>query len=181
MTPWLARGAAVVVTLGAAWGLAVLSALPMPGDPPAHALLRLDWRLRGEEAGECLRPTQADLDALPTHMRNPNACLGALPPYRLRLWVDDDLVIDEVVYGGGARQDRPLTVYRDVPIAPGLRRLRAEFVRASPGDEGASRMPQARPATALHAAGDARLAPGQVLLLVRRQDTGTLVIRAPVR
>jgi hypothetical protein len=180
MRPWLARGAAVVVTLGAAWGLAVLSALPMPGEPPAHALLRLDWRLRGEEAGDCLRPTQADLDALPPHMRNPNACLGALPPYHLRLWVDDQLAIDDVVHGGGARQDRPLTVYRDVPVEPGLRRLRAEFVRAAP-DERNSTMSQTRPATALEASGEARLAPGQVLLVVRRQDTGALVIRAPVR
>jgi hypothetical protein len=180
MTPWLARGAAVVVTVGAAWGLAVLSALPMPGDPPTHALLRLDWRLRGEEAGDCLRPTQADLDALPPHMRNPNACLGALPPYHLRLWVDDVVVIDEEVRGGGARQDRPLTVYRDVPVEPGVRRLRAEFVRAT-ADEGTEAvMPQERPALALRAEGEARLAPGQVLLIVRRQDSGALVIREPV-
>lgn len=177
MTWWLARAGAVVVTLAGAAALAALSAWPMPGDPPEYALLRLDWRLRGEEAGDCLRPRQEDLERLPLHMRNPDACLGALPPYHLRLWVDDALVVDDVVRGGGAREDRPLTVYRAVQLQPGTRRIRAEFVRDAQTLTDADR---AKPPVALHVESEATVEPGRVLLIVRRQDTGTLEVRSPL-
>lgn len=176
MTRWLRHAGAIGVTAACAAALAALSAWPMPGDPPEHALLRLDWRVRSEEAGDCLRPTQAELERLPIHMRNPDACLGALPPYRLRLWVDDTLEADDVVTGGGARQDRPLTVYRAVPVAPGTHRIRAEFVRSAEtltDDDGR------RPPIALQVETEAALAPGEVLLIVRRQDTGVLEVRSP--
>jgi hypothetical protein len=174
MTVWMARAAAVVVTVLGAWALATLSALPMPGDPPAHALLRLDWRVRGDEAGDCLRPTAEDLAKLPPHMQNPDACLGALPPYRLRLWIDGAVVLDQEVRGGGARADRPLTVYRDVTLEPGAHHIRAAFERTDPaGQTGA------RPAVSLQAEADVTMEPGRVLLVVRRQDTGLLVIRPP--
>lgn len=176
MTGWPARAGAIVVTLAGAAALAALSAWPMPGEPPGHALLRLDWRLRGEEAGDCLRPRQEDLERLPLHMRNPDACLGAVPPYHLRLWVDDALVVDEVVRGGGAREDRPLTVYRALRVTPGTRRIRAEFVRQA---ETLTDGGDAKPPVALHVASQATLEAGQVLLIVRRQDTGTLEVRSP--
>lgn len=176
MTGWPARAGAVVLTLAGAAALAALSAWPMPGDPAEHALLRLDWRLRGEEAGDCLRPREEDLERLPLHMRNPNACLGALPPYHLRVWVDDALVVEDVVRGGGARQDRPLTVYRSVRVTPGARRIRAEFVRDA---ETLTDDDAAKPPVALHVDAEATLEPGRVLLIVRRQDTGTLEVRSP--
>ncbi len=177
MTGWPARAGAVVVTLAGAAILAALSAWPMPGDPPEHALLRLDWRLRGEEAGDCLRPREEDLERLPVHMRNPDACLGALPPYHLRLWVDGALLVDDLVRGGGAREDRPLTVYRAVPLTPGSRRIRAEFVREA---QTLSDADHAKPPVALHVESEATLEPGRVLLIVRRQDTGTLEVRSPL-
>lgn len=183
MTGWPARAGAVVVTLAGAAALAALSAWPMPGDPAEHALLRLDWRLRGEEAGDCLRPRQEDLERLPLHMRNPDACLGAVPPYHLRLWVDDALVVDDVVRGGGAREDRPLTVYRAVPVTPGARRIRAEFVRDAETlaeEEEEDDDDDEKPPVALHVESEAMLEPGRVLLIVRRQDTGTLEVRSPL-
>ena len=178
MTPWFARAGAALVTTAAAAGLAMLSAWPLRSAAPDHALLRLDWRLRGDEAGDCLRPRAEDLEKLPAHMRNPDACLGGLPPYRLRLWVDEAVVLDEVVRGGGVREDRPLTVYRDLRVAPGARRLRATFVREArtlTPTEGTT-----RPPTALHLEANAHLQAGRVLLVVRRQDTGELVMRSPV-
>lgn len=178
MTRWLVRVGAVLLTTAVAAGLATLSAWPLRLGAPDHALLRLDWRLRGDEAGDCLRPRPEDLEKLPVHMRNPDACLGALPPYRLRLWVDGAVVLDEQVRGGGVREDRPLTVYRDVRVAPGPRRLRAEFVRDAPVLAPADGTP--RPATVLRVETDVRLEAGRVLLVVRRQDTGELVVRVPV-
>lgn len=177
MRPWMARATGALLVAVAAAALATLSAWPMHHAPAATSLLRLDWRLRGEEAGECLRATAEELAGLPAHMRNPEACLGALPPYRLRVWIDDGLVLDEVVRGGGAREDRPLTVYRDLPMTPGQRRLRATFER-----ESVSNVPgtSARVATALRVAADADVEPGRVLLMVRRQDDGTLEVRRPL-
>lgn len=177
MTGWPARAGALVVTVAGAAALAALSAWPMPGDPPEHALLRLDWRLRGEEAGDCLRPRHEDLERLPLHMRNPDACLGAVPPYHLRLWVDDALVVDDVVRGGGAREDRPLTVYRAVRVTPGARRIRAEFVREA---ETLTDDDDVKQPVALQVESEATLEPGRVLLIVRRQDTGTLEVRSPL-
>lgn len=177
MTGWYARAGGVVMALVGAAVLARLSASPMRHASPDHALLRLDWRLRGEEAGDCLRPTAEDLARLPVHMRNPDACLGALPPYRLRVWVDDAMVMDDVIRGGGVREDRPLTVYRDVPVTPGHRHIRAEFVRDVRPATVRADSPEP---TTLRVEGDATLEAGRVLLMVRRQDSGVLEIRAPL-
>lgn len=163
-------GAAVLTGILAA-GLAVGSLLPLPGEAPTEGMVRLDWRLRGEEAGPCPRPTEEALQALPPHMRNPDACLGALPPYRLRIRVDGDLLVDEVVRGGGARGDRPLTVFRELHLSPGIRDVDAEFVR----DDGESG------GVELRAEGRVDLEAGRIVLVVRRQDTGELEIRSPAR
>lgn len=167
VTRWV--GAAVLTSLLAV-GLALCTLLPLPGDAPSEAFLRLDWRVRGEETGPCLRPTEEALDALSPHMRNPDACLGALPPYRLRVSIDGELRLDQEVRGGGAREDRPLTVYRELRLAPGERDLVAEFVR-SDGEPGAIELRLSETIAA---------EAGRILLLVRRQDTGAFELKSPV-
>lgn len=166
--------------------IALGTSLPLPGDPPTEGLLRLDWRLRGEEAGGCIPPSAEVLERLPPHMRNPDACVGGLPPYRLRLWIDGEMTVDRVVRGGGARGDRPLTVYEEIPVPPGPRRVRVEFVPeeaaseeplAPEGDDPRSRDRGIR----LAAEDSLHIEAGQVILAVRRQDTGALVLRSPVR
>jgi len=158
-----ATGASIFILAFIALG----ASLPLPGAPPEDGLLRLDWRVRGEEAGGCIRPTEAELERLPPHMRNPDACEGGLPPYRLTVRIDGTLVLNEVVRGGGVRGDRPLTVYAEVPLAPGARRIRIDF---APADEGLR----------LSTEGTMEIEAGRVLLAVRRQDTGELVLRPPV-
>src|SRR5690606_5782376 len=51
-----------------------------PYHPPGSdtGLLRLSWRLRGEKVESCRPRTQAELDALPVHMRTPEVCEGRL-------------------------------------------------------------------------------------------------------
>ncbi len=178
--------AATGVTVLVAGLIAVGSSLPPPSEPPSEGLLRLDWRLRGEEAGGCIRPTAEELAELPPHMRNPDACVGGLPPYRLRLWVDDQLALNETVQAGGVRGDRPLTVYDEVPLTPGLRRIRIEFAPDEGASTGADPSERETPETRdrqirLAAEGEVQLEAGQVILAVRRQDTGALVLRSPVR
>jgi hypothetical protein len=165
-------GALVVLLLLAAIRLG--SSLPLPaatGPSVSQGVLLLDWRLRGEEAGECLRPTQDPSSSLPAHMQNPGACAGELPPYRLRLWVDGTLAADHLVRGGGLRGDRPLTVHETHLLPPGERELRILFERESPGEGALTLQIESRVA----------VAPGRTLLAVRRQDTGVLEIREPVR
>ncbi|GEM_PF-1648889 len=186
MTRVVRIAAAVGVTLFLAGLIALGSSFPLPGDPPSDGLLRLDWRLRGEEAGGCLRPTAQELAELPPHMRNPDACVGGLPPYRLRVWVDGEIRLQDTIRAGGIRQDRPLTVYDEVSLTPGRRHVRIEFApqdgppterRPSPSDEAGVRD---RP-TVLETEGVVEMDAGQVVLAVRRQDTGALVLRPPVR
>lgn len=176
---WPVRLAAVLVTVAGASGLVTWSARPMrlAQSSASHAVLQLDWRVRAEEAGDCLRPRPEDLASLPAHMRNPDACLGGLPPYRLQLWIDETLMIDDVIRGGGAREDRPLTVYREVPVAAGGHRIRATFVRETPSQDG---RPETREPANLRVDTTATLQARRVLLVVRRQDTGALEVRPPV-
>jgi hypothetical protein len=162
---------AVLITAVMAAGLALCTLLPLPLGDPDEGLLRMDWRLRGEESGPCLRPLEEEQAAAPAHMRNPDACLGALPPYRLVVTVDGEVRVDERVRGGGARQDRPLTVYRELALTPGRRVVEGSFFRED-GEAGAVEL-QVRDTVEVDA--------GRILLLVRRQDTGALEIRPPVR
>jgi hypothetical protein len=167
----LAAGLVAALLLG---GLAVGSSLRLPtGEREAHAqgILLLDWRLRGEEAGACLPAGEGAESGRPIHMQNPDACAGELPPYRLRVEVDGVLLDERLVRGGGLRGDRPLTVYERIPLPPGDRRVRISFERETP-DASAIR---------LDVAGDLRIEGGRVLLAVRRQDTGILEFRVPVR
>jgi len=172
MRPPLRIVAAVGLTAALAGIIALGSSFPLPGEPPSEGLLLLDWRLRGDEAGGCLRPTAEELAELPPHMRNPDACVGGLPPYRLRLWIDGEKALDEVVRAGGVRGDRPLTVYDEIPLAPGLRHIRMEFVPDGPTPPDG--------AVTLEVEGSLEIEAGQVVLAVRRQDTGALVLRPPV-
>lgn len=178
--------AAVGVTLFLAGLIALGSSFPLPGDPPSDGILRLDWRLRGEEAGGCLRPTAEELAELPAHMRNPDACVGGLPPYRLRVWVDGEIRLHDTIRAGGIRQDRPLTVYDEIPLAPGRRHVRIEFAPEAASAPDPRPSPPADPdsrdrPTVLDTEGVLEMDAGQVILAVRRQDTGALVLRPPVR
>jgi hypothetical protein len=163
---WLGAG---VVTGVIAVGIALLSLLPMPGDEASDGVLLLDWRLRGEETGSCLRAPAEELERLPVHMRSQDACLGELPSYRLRLRIDGEVVVDQEVRGGGFRGDRPLTVYRELRVDPGRREIQARFHREDGDPE----------AVELSVQDSVAVEAGRILLLVRRQDTGALELREP--
>lgn len=128
----LVIGAALA--LGSAAALAALSALPYAAEPADHAVIRLAWRARGERVRACRRLTPAELAKLPPHMRQEEVCERRVLPYRLRVTIDGAPVVDELVRAGGAREDRPLFVFRNLPVAPGPHRLEVMFERE--GDEG---------------------------------------------
>ena len=100
-----------------------------PYDPPGSdaAVLRMSWRLRGQRIEECRPRTQAELDALPVHMRTPEICEGHLVAYRLVVRVGDAPADSLVFVPQGAKGDRPVFVMHEVPLAPGPQRVRVSF------------------------------------------------------
>jgi hypothetical protein len=128
----LAGGMALVATLL----LGALSRQPLQWESPDDAAVRLTWRLRGAEVESCVRPTPEELERLSPHMRNPDACTGRMPEFRLTVSVDDRMIREEEVSGAGARGDRPIYVFRELRVPPGNRALRVDFVAEGEGVEG---------------------------------------------
>lgn len=124
----LANGAiAATGALLLALGTAALSHVPFTPDPGARAALRISWRARGERIERCRRLSATELEAIPAHMRQETVCEGGAAPYRLRVVVDDTLRVDAIVHGAGARRDRPLYVFHEIPLAPGVHDIRVAF------------------------------------------------------
>ena len=91
------------------------------------ALVRLDWRARGERVEDCRPPTEEEIAGRPPHMRPREICEGRVRPYSLRVVVDRAVVVDDTIHGAGAREDRPLYVAREIAVRPGVRELRIDF------------------------------------------------------
>jgi hypothetical protein len=98
-------------------------------------VIRLAWRARGARVRRCRTLTPDELAKLPVHMRQKEVCERTVLPYRLRVTVDSAAVIDELVYAGGAREDRPLFVFRELSLAPGAHHVTVTFDRSSGRDE----------------------------------------------
>lgn len=163
----LGVGMAVVATLL----LGALSRAPLRWVAPDEAAIRLTWRLRGAEVESCIRPTPEELERLPPHMRNPDACAGRMPEFRLTVRVDDRLLLEEKVSGAGARGDRPLYVFRELRVRPGSRALKVDFV--AEGEE-VQRLRELRLDTLV------TLAPGEVVLVTHDAGMGeALGLRRP--
>lgn len=126
----MARGALAIVAT--ALGLAVLaasSAISLPWHGPGTAALRLSWSARPERIEVCRALSAAEVEARNEHMRQRVECEGQSATYALRVRVDGALLGDDVVRGGGLRNDRPLHLLRTFTFAPGVRRVQLEFAR----------------------------------------------------
>lgn len=119
----MAAAVAVALTLGISAG----SRVPVTFSEPDDALLRLSWRMRGITAEECRTLSEAELERLPVHMRNPRACIGVIAPYALDVSVDGRVLAADTVRPPGARGDRPLNVLREYPLAPGEHQVRVRL------------------------------------------------------
>lgn len=126
----LARIAAGALALVAMVAVVGLSRFPYEVESGEDARLRLSWRYRAT-VEECREPSQEELAELPVHMRQEVVCDRRVPPYRLRLRVDGREIADEVIRAAGAQEDRPLYVYREIPLEPGTHRVEVRFHRAA--------------------------------------------------
>ncbi len=155
----VAVSALAVLLIG--WG----SRAPYQATDSNEALLRLSWRMRPERNEQCRDRTQAELDALPVHMRTPRVCETSVVPYRLILQIGDGAADTTTVLPAGAKHDRPIYLLRDSLLAPGSRRVRVAFERADSAS-----------AKALSFDATLRFAPGHIELITL--DAGQLVHRS---
>jgi hypothetical protein len=118
---------ALLVTLG----IGAASRAPWTATPADRALLRLSWRARSETTKECRPLTEEEKIELPVHMRVPEVCESRAVPYLLRVAIDGSATLADTVHGAGAREDRPIYVFREIALAPGRHAIEIEF---SPAD-----------------------------------------------
>ncbi len=134
-------GSALAVLLTGA--LSWTSRVPVTFTEPDQALLRLSWRLTDAVLESCRPPSEEELAKLPVHMRDPRGCTGRGASFVLRVLVDGTEVALDTVRAPGARADRPLTVLRDLPLAPGSYDVDVAFTAILP--EGARLSPGVPP------------------------------------
>lgn len=125
------RVIAAAVALGSAATIAGLSQVPWTPVPGPEAMVRLSWRARGERLEVCRQLSAEELAELPPHMRQEQVCEGTTAEYRLRVEVDGEERVDQLVQGSGEVQVRPLYVYRELVLPPGEHTVRVEVERAA--------------------------------------------------
>lgn len=143
-----------------------------PYQPPGadYAVLRLSWRLRAPAAEVCRTRSQAELDALPVHMRAPEVCERRVAAHDLTVRIDSLAADTTRVVQGGAKGDRPLYVFREIPLEPGRHRVRIRFAAAAAAPVEAQVAPLALD-TVLH------MDVGAVVLVTLGADTRTVIVR----
>jgi hypothetical protein len=165
-----ALGAALVLAL-----IRILSFAPYTTERDAGAIVRLAWRARGERVRDCRRVTPEELAKLPAHMRQEQVCEGRVLPYRLAVDLDDSATVSRLIHGAGAREDRPLYVFQDLTVRPGVHRISVRFTLEgrpqAPEETGLATPPRLALDTTLS------LAPRQVLLVTYDEAREQLVVR----
>lgn len=129
MSMRLRHVAGAVVAVGASFGLAALARAPLTAYPDETPVLRLAWSVRPERIEHCRTLTDAELADVPAHMRQRVQCEGRSANYRLVALVDGGVRLDTVVTGGGARNDRPVYVFRELGVPAGHHQLTVRFER----------------------------------------------------
>lgn len=167
---------AIAVAVLGTVGLGALSQVPYDHEPASHAVIRLAWRTRGATVEECRRPSAEELAKLPAHMRQEEVCEGRVLPYRLTVSVDGRPTIDRTVRARGARADRPLYVFDEIPVAPGEHRLAIGFapLPSRSGDAIGDRAPTP---DRLDWEGAIRLSPKEIALITYDDERRMLVVR----
>jgi hypothetical protein len=121
----LGSAAAVVATIGIAWASSARTAPHVSDD----AVLRLAWTARPERVEDCRPQSTEALEKLPAHMRQTLVCEGTTASYRLEVRREGKVIAGQIVRGGGLHHDRPLYVFREIPVPAGDTAISVRFVR----------------------------------------------------
>ena len=128
----------VVVTALSLAAMVFLSAAPVRSDDGDSARLRLSWSARPERIETCRVLSKQELEKTEEHMRQRVQCEGKFATYALDVFVDERLVHESVVRGGGLRNDRPIYLLREIPVPVGNHRIRVSFNRREKTDNDAA-------------------------------------------
>lgn len=107
-------------------GLALASGASV-GQPDVRSVLRLSWRLPGQESKDYRTLSEAELMRRPAHMRQKQECKTTYLSYQLRLRVDGAVVLEQRVVPGGAHGDAPLNMAADLELSQGPHRAQVSF------------------------------------------------------
>lgn len=148
---------------------------------PERGELRLAWRTRVPREVNCRTPTAEELAELPVHMRQEEICEGRAIAYRLAVRVDGALVREAGEHGAGARGDRPLQVFEELPLTPGRHRIQVVFERTDGAEAGSATADSVAPSLPARLVLDRTLYVGvrDVVLITYDRDHRTLVLRDP--
>ncbi len=162
---------ALAVSAIMAVAVAALSRVPYtPGDSE-DALVRLAWRYRSETEATCRPITDAERARLPVHMQRDTICEARSTPYRLRISLNGELTADTLVSAAGARGDRPIYVFHQIPVTAGSHRIEVTFRPDGPD--------ATAPGDGLTLAAGLDLPPRHVALVTYDPAAGALVLRSP--
>lgn len=169
----LARGAAgLALALAVLAGISALAHLPVGAQSPDGAL-RLSLRTARARVEICRERSEAELAALPAHMRQARICEETAVDYRLEVAVDGRPRVDRRIVHRGLRRTRPLVVEELVLVAPGEHRVEVRFLPVDPPAEAT-----ALPRPSFDAA--VTFGAGRVRLLALGED-GVLRLMGPPR
>ena len=118
------RGVASLLLMA---GVIVLGQVPL-GKPTGQAVIRVALRSTQARREVCRDRTAAELEALPLHMREPRVCDTYAPPFRLRLAIDGQPLVDRLVEPGGLKGDRPLILSEELAVPPGVVELTVTWI-----------------------------------------------------
>ena len=117
--------------------------------------------------------TPEELAGVPAHMRQTRVCVGGPATYRLQVQLDEHVIADEIVHGGGLRGDRPIYVFRETLVTPGERVITVRFTRQEAGPPApASAVPDS-----LVLERRVRLVPRGVALVTYDEEARTMAVR----
>jgi hypothetical protein len=131
-------GTRTVGTIVAALATLVLGAAsraPWTASPADRSLLRLSWRVQSEAAEQCRPLTEEEKADLPVHMQVPEVCETRATPYVLRVTIDGSEAVSDTVHGAGAREDRPITIFREIPLTAGSHAVHVSFAPLAADDD----------------------------------------------
>jgi hypothetical protein len=121
----------IVATAAITLLLAALARAPYTPAGAGEALLRFSWRMSVTARENCRPRTQAELDALPVHMRTPEVCTRDLARYSLITRVDDSPADTLELVRGGVKGDRPLFVLEERTLPAGRHRVQVYLHRTT--------------------------------------------------
>ncbi len=157
----------LTAAIALALGLAAATRIPF-GEKAENGILRLSFRLSGQSVRTCRPRTEAELNQLPLHMRTPELCEQRMLSYRLRLFINEKLHLEQTVSPGGLHADRPIYFNRDLAFEPGDYRVHLEF---SPADA------ENTSAISLKLDDEIRIEEGKIVLVHLSPDQKTLQVK----